>query len=117
VKPVALRCAWICARAVSIPVIGCGGVSGPDDLLEFVAAGCSLVQVGTACFAEPDLPARIARELPALLERAGFASIEALRGTIRDEVQRGTPRDGSVSLVGARGTPGASRATGTSGAH
>jgi dihydroorotate dehydrogenase (NAD+) catalytic subunit len=101
-KPVALRCAWACARAVSIPVIGCGGVSNADDLLEYVAAGCAAVQVGTASFAEPDLPARIAGELSGMLDRAGIASIAALCGTIRDMVQPQDSRDGSVSLVVAQ---------------
>jgi dihydroorotate dehydrogenase (NAD+) catalytic subunit len=84
IKPVALRCAWECARAVSIPVIGCGGIATVDDVLEFLVAGCRTVQLGTACFADPALPGRIAGELERALERAGVASVEDLIGTIED---------------------------------
>lgn len=83
-KPVALRCAWECARAVSIPVIGCGGIATLDDALEFLVAGCSAVELGTACFADPALPGRLAAELEDALAQAGIASVEELVGTIRD---------------------------------
>jgi dihydroorotate dehydrogenase (NAD+) catalytic subunit len=82
VKPVALRCAWSCVRAVSIPVIGCGGVAGPDDVLEFLAVGCAAVQVGTSCFSDPanigTLPARIS----ALLDAAGMTSVQQVVGRV-----------------------------------
>lgn len=84
VKPVALRCAWECARSVSIPVVGCGGIATVDDVLEFLVAGCRAVQLGTACFADPALPGRLAAELALALDQAGVASVEALVGTIED---------------------------------
>ncbi len=84
VKPVALRCAWECARSVSIPVVGCGGIATVDDVLEFLVAGCRAVQIGTACFADPALPGRLAAELALALDQAGVASVEALVGTIED---------------------------------
>ena len=67
IKPVALRCAWECARAVSIPVVGCGGIQSASDALEFLVAGCRAVQVGTASFADPALPGRLVREMARLL--------------------------------------------------
>jgi len=88
VKPVALRCAWECARAVSIPVIGCGGISTARDLLEFLVVGCSAAQIGTACFADPALPGRMVDELRGLLADAGVARVRDLIGTIADGRQR-----------------------------
>lgn len=84
IKPVALRCAWECARAVAIPIVGCGGISTPEDALEFLVAGCSAVQVGTASFAEPAALAGFAGALEALLDEAGIASAEELIGTLQD---------------------------------
>lgn len=82
VKPVALRCAYECVQAVSVPVIGCGGISTVEDVLEFLIAGCSLVQIGTACFADPGLPARIAAELPGRLSQLGIEDVTQLIGSM-----------------------------------
>ena len=84
IKPVALRCAWECARSVRIPVIGCGGIQDAADALEYLVAGCRAVQVGTASFADPALPGRIAREMAALLAAEGVARLSDLVGTIHD---------------------------------
>jgi len=84
IKPVALRCAWECARSVSIPVIGCGGIGCAADALEFLVAGCRAVQIGTASFADPALPGRIVREMARLLEEQGVARVLDLVGTIHD---------------------------------
>ena len=84
IKPVALRCAWQCARAVSIPVIGCGGIATAEDVLEFLVVGCSAVQLGTACFADPALPGRLVEELVALAEAEGIARLADLIGTVHD---------------------------------
>lgn len=83
IKPIALRCAWECARAVKIPVIGCGGVVCAEDALEFLVAGCRAVQVGTASFGDPGLLGRMGIELSRLLDEAGVASVEDLIGTLR----------------------------------
>ncbi|MAF66694.1 MAG: dihydroorotate dehydrogenase B catalytic subunit [Planctomycetes bacterium] len=85
IKPVALRCAWECARAVDIPVIGCGGVSSAEDVLEFVVVGCSAVQVGTAAFSDPALPGNLAVRVEALLDAEGVASVRELVGTLETE--------------------------------
>jgi dihydroorotate dehydrogenase (NAD+) catalytic subunit len=84
VKPVALRCAWSCARAVSIPVVGCGGVSSAEDVLEFLVVGCSAVQVGTAAFGDPALPGRLAQRIDELLDAAGVGDVAELIGSLRD---------------------------------
>jgi dihydroorotate dehydrogenase (NAD+) catalytic subunit len=84
IKPIALRCAWECARSVRIPVVGCGGITTADDVLEFLVAGCTAVQVGTASFADPGLLARLAEELERALEAAGVGSAAELIGTLRE---------------------------------
>lgn len=83
VKPVALRCAWQCVGAVSIPVIGCGGIANASDVLEFLAVGCTAVQVGTSCFSDPSNIARLPEQVSALLDQAGFADIRARIGVLR----------------------------------
>ena len=82
IKPVALRCAWACAEAVDIPVIGCGGIGCAEDVLEFLAVGCRAVQVGTAAFSDPALPGRLASEVDALLEEAGVEAVVEVIGRL-----------------------------------
>ncbi|HIG12083.1 MAG: dihydroorotate dehydrogenase [bacterium] len=82
IKPVALRCAWECVQAVSIPVLGCGGIADADDVLEFLAVGCAAVQVGTASFSDPGLLGHLAADLAARLEAAGLESIAQVRGSL-----------------------------------
>jgi dihydroorotate dehydrogenase (NAD+) catalytic subunit len=82
IKPIALRCAWECARAVRIPVVGCGGVVCAADVLEFLVVGCRAVQVGTASFGDPGTLARLAQDLELLLDAAGVAAVEDLIGTL-----------------------------------
>jgi dihydroorotate dehydrogenase (NAD+) catalytic subunit len=83
IKPVALRCAWQCVNAVSIPVIGCGGIASAGDVLEFLAVGCTAVQVGTSCFSDPSNIARLPEELSRLLDGAGFADVRSRIGVLR----------------------------------
>src|SRR3984885_236614 len=71
IKPIALRMVHQAARAVKIPVIGLGGIATGEDAAEFLLAGASLVEVGTATFWDPAAPVRIARELDALLPKLG----------------------------------------------
>lgn len=104
IKPVALRCAWECARAVSIPVVGCGGIATAEDVLEFLVVGCSAVQVGTASFADPALPGRIAAELATLLEAEGVARLADRIGSVRDGRPSATPPTASPG-----GSPGTQR--------
>jgi dihydroorotate dehydrogenase (NAD+) catalytic subunit len=83
IKPIALRCAWECARSVKIPVIGCGGIASAADVLEFLVVGCRAVQVGTASFGDPGLVGRLARDVEALLDDARIAGVDELVGTLR----------------------------------
>ena len=80
-KPVALRVVYEVAQTVSIPIVAIGGVSGLDDVLDFLAAGASAVQVGTAVFAEPTLPVRLIDELEAWCREHGHATHRDLVGT------------------------------------
>jgi dihydroorotate dehydrogenase (NAD+) catalytic subunit len=82
IRPVAVRMAWQAARAVSIPVIGIGGIATAEDALEFLIAGCRAVQIGTANFVDPDVYARVTAGLTAYLERHGLASIGDVVGTL-----------------------------------
>jgi dihydroorotate dehydrogenase (NAD+) catalytic subunit len=93
VKPVALRCAWVCARAVSIPVVGCGGIACAEDVLEFLVAGCRAVEVGTSCFSDPARLGRLAGEIAALLDAAGIASVGALVGSLQASGERPVARE------------------------
>jgi dihydroorotate dehydrogenase (NAD+) catalytic subunit len=67
IKPIALRKVWEAASAVAIPIIGCGGVSSADDVVEFLLAGATAVQVGTATFTHPETMIDIIDALPQLL--------------------------------------------------
>lgn len=81
IKPVALRLVYEVAKTVRIPVMGVGGVRSADDVLEFVCAGASAVQVGTALFTDPALMVTIVDDLRARLNAAG-TTIAALRGCL-----------------------------------
>ena len=83
VKPVALRCVWQAANAVKIPVIGIGGISNADDVLDFIVAGASAVQLGTILFVEPDAGQTIYAGLKDRLLDAGAKSVAQLVGTLK----------------------------------
>ena len=81
-KPITLRMTYQCARAVSIPVIGCGGISTIDDVLEYLIAGARAVQVGTATFISPTTMPRLIRDLDQRLAERGLSSVTDLIGTV-----------------------------------
>lgn len=83
IKPMALLAVIRVAEAVRIPVVGIGGIAGAEDVLEFLAAGATAVQVGTACFRDPALPVRIADDVVRLAADAGVADLRDLIGTVR----------------------------------
>ncbi|WP_068079768.1 dihydroorotate dehydrogenase [Novosphingobium rosa] len=83
VKPVLLRMAYQAAQAVQIPVIGCGGISSAEDAIEYMLAGASAVQVGTASFVSPNIMPRIIKGIEAYCERHGVSRIADLTGTMR----------------------------------
>jgi dihydroorotate dehydrogenase (NAD+) catalytic subunit len=75
VRPVAVRCVWQVHRALpGVPLVGVGGIRTGADALEFLAAGATAVQVGTAIFNDPSAPMRIVHELAAELDRRGIPS-------------------------------------------
>ena len=80
IKPVALRVVYEVAQAVRIPVVGIGGIGSLDDVLDFLMAGASAVQVGTAIFADPTLPLRLIEELHAYCATHGLSSHRELIG-------------------------------------
>ena len=86
VKPIALRCCWQVRQAVDIPVIGCGGIAGAEDVLEFLAVGCTAVQVGTSNFSDPARLARLGDEVSALLEAEGLSGVDDVRDRLHREL-------------------------------
>ncbi|MFK9092362.1 dihydroorotate dehydrogenase [Bacillus salipaludis] len=80
IKPVAIRMIYEVSQAVSIPIIGMGGVQSAEDVVEYFYAGASAVAVGTANFVDPFVCPTIIEELPLLLEKLGFEHINELRG-------------------------------------
>lgn len=79
-KPVALACVYACASAVDVPIVGMGGVGSGLDALELVAAGASVVALGTILFADPGSPGRIREELAAEAAARGLPNPLAARG-------------------------------------
>lgn len=83
VKPVALRMVWQVYKAVKIPVIGLGGISSATDAIEFMLAGASAVQIGTANFIDPTVSVKVARGIAEYCERHGFANVSELTGALQ----------------------------------
>ena len=80
IRPIAVHITYQVAQAVSIPIIGAGGVTCAEDALEFLMAGASAVQVGTATFADPLAPVRVIEGLAAYVRAQGLASIRDVIG-------------------------------------
>ncbi|HWZ31450.1 MAG TPA: dihydroorotate dehydrogenase [Bryobacteraceae bacterium] len=83
IKPIALRMVYEAAQAVSIPIIGLGGIANGTDAAEFLIAGASAVEVGTASFWDPTAPVRIAHELDEFLAQENIDRVRDLVGTLR----------------------------------
>ena len=103
IKPIALRIVWEVARALpTLPIIGIGGIATADDALEFLVAGASAVQIGTATFYEPTACERVLDDLSIRLEETGVTDVRTIIGTsgqIEDEV-RALPQD--VNVIAGR---------------
>ena len=82
VKPIALRMVWQVAKAVNIPVVGLGGISNGTDAIEFMLAGASAIEVGTANFVDPSVTGKIVDEINAYLDRHGYASVRDIIGAL-----------------------------------
>jgi dihydroorotate dehydrogenase (NAD+) catalytic subunit len=82
IKPVALRMVWQASRAVSIPVVGMGGIMTGRDAAEFMIAGASAVMIGTANIVDPFAGPRVLRELEGFMSENGIADVNSLVGTL-----------------------------------
>lgn len=82
VKPVALRMVWQVAKAVKIPVIGLGGISSATDAIEFLLAGASAVQIGTANFIDPAVSVKVVRGIEDYCERHHIEAVSSLTGAL-----------------------------------
>lgn len=101
IKPLALRMVWQVARGLQdLPVIGIGGISNVDDALEFLVAGASAIQVGTATFFDPTASIRLLDELPARLRELGASTVREVVGTVQANPAVRSPADLAGFLQG-----------------
>ena len=82
VKPVALRMVWQTAKAVKIPVIGLGGICSATDAIEFLLAGASAIQIGTANFINPSISEKVIDGIADYLQRHNFNSVQEIIGAL-----------------------------------
>ena len=82
VKPVAVRMVWQVSKAVGIPVIGLGGISSAEDALEFIMAGATAIQIGTANFIDPQITIKVIDGIADYMNRHGIKDINDIRGII-----------------------------------
>lgn len=83
IKPIALRCVHQVRQAVSLPIVGIGGICTIDDVMEFFVAGASAVQIGTANYFDPTVSIKLLDALPHVLAEAGVESVSELVGTLQ----------------------------------
>jgi len=84
VKPIALRMVWQVAKAVKIPVIGLGGIMNAADAIEFMLAGASAIQIGTANFIDPTVSIKVIDGINDYLDRHGFQSVTDIIGALEE---------------------------------
>jgi dihydroorotate dehydrogenase (NAD+) catalytic subunit len=82
VKPIALRMVWQTAKAVKIPVVGLGGIMNWRDAVEFLLAGATAIEIGTANFIDPTVTVKVAEGINAYLDRHGFKSVREIIGAL-----------------------------------
>ncbi|MCU0876632.1 MAG: dihydroorotate dehydrogenase [Pirellulaceae bacterium] len=82
IKPIALRCVYQASNAVRTPLVGIGGIATIDDVMEFLVAGASAVQIGTANYYDPTVSMKLAEALPAALQEAGASRVSDVVGTL-----------------------------------
>ena len=80
VKPIALRMVWQVSKAVNIPVIGLGGISNWKDAVEFLLAGATAIEIGTANFIDPAITVKVSEGINDYLDRHGFTSVKDIIG-------------------------------------
>lgn len=82
VKPIALRMVWQVAKAVKIPVVGLGGIMNWKDAVEFLLAGATAIQIGTANFIDPAITVKVAEGINDYLDRHGYSSVRDIIGAL-----------------------------------
>ena len=82
VKPIALRMVWQVAKAVNVPVVGMGGIMNATDAIEFMLAGASAIQVGTANFIDPTVTIKVLEGIEEYLKRHGYSSVTDIIGAL-----------------------------------
>jgi len=82
IKPIALRMVWQVAKAVKIPVIGMGGISNATDAIEFMLAGATAIQIGTANFIDPTVCVKVVDGIENYLDRHGISSVKEIIGAL-----------------------------------
>lgn len=82
VKPIALRMVWQVAKSVKIPVIGLGGIMNWKDAIEFMLAGASAIQIGTANFIDPTITLKVTNGINNYLDRHGYKSVTDIIGAL-----------------------------------
>lgn len=82
VKPVAVRCVWQVAKAVGIPVVGLGGIMNAHDAIEFLLAGASAIEIGTANFIDPAVTVKVAQGINEWLDAHGCKSVSEIVGQL-----------------------------------
>lgn len=88
IKPVALRCVYQVRQACDVPIIGIGGIASIDDVMEFIVAGASAVQIGTANYYDPQVTTRLLEQLPQALAELGASSIAEVIGSLDSSIKR-----------------------------
>jgi len=83
IKPIAIYMVYTVAGAVKVPVIGCGGIAAASDALEFIMAGASAIQVGTANFTNPRTPLDVLEGIEQFMKKEGVKDIAELIGVAR----------------------------------
>jgi len=83
IKPIALRCVWQISQNVDLPIIGMGGIMGPEDALEFILAGASAVAIGTANFVDPKTPLKVIKGIKRYLVRKKIENFKDLIGKLK----------------------------------
>ncbi len=83
IKPIALRMVWQVYKAVKIPIFGMGGIMNATDAIEFMLAGSSAVQVGTACFIDPQAPVKIVQGIEEYMDSHGVKDVKELVGALK----------------------------------
>jgi dihydroorotate dehydrogenase (NAD+) catalytic subunit len=89
IRPLSLRMVWETVQAVSVPVIGMGGIMDGADALQYLIAGARAVQVGTALLVRPDAPLRIVEDIAAYLQKRGFRRVRDITGCLKVPGEQG----------------------------